>query len=152
MAAGRRLDRAGRCARADRRSAPRSSRKARGSIARRVAPIVVLALVANAGLIRDRLDVRLPDAIVAPALLMVWLVYQAWRMPPRPVWLAARVVAVAALLVTMRYAAVMGSVRGTARPRECAGGTRSRSRASGIARARDGSAVGRTARAVSRRR
>jgi len=79
-------------------------------IARRVAPIIVLALVTNAGLIRDRLDVRLPDAIVAPALLMVWLVYQAWRMPPRPVWLAARIVAVAALLVTMRYAAVMGSV------------------------------------------
>jgi hypothetical protein len=79
-------------------------------LARRVAPIIVLAVVANAGLIRDRLDVRLPDAIVAPALLMVWLVYQAWRMPLRPVGLVARVVAVAALLVTMRYAAVMGSV------------------------------------------
>jgi hypothetical protein len=34
-----------------------------------------LAIVTNVGLIRDRLDVRLPDAIVAPALLMVWLVY-----------------------------------------------------------------------------
>ena len=40
----------------------------------RVVPLIVLALVANAGLIRDRLDVRLPDAIVAPALLMAWLV------------------------------------------------------------------------------
>lgn len=79
-------------------------------LARRVAPIIVLAVVANAGLIRDRLDVRLPDAIVAPALLLVWLVSQAWRMPLRPVGLVARVVAVAALLVTMRYAAVMGSV------------------------------------------
>ncbi len=79
-------------------------------MARRVAPIVVLAVVGNAGLIRDRLDVRLPDAVVAPALLMVWLVYQAWRMPLRPVGAAARVVAVVALLVTMRYAAVMGSV------------------------------------------
>jgi hypothetical protein len=78
--------------------------------ARRVAPIVVLALVANAGLIRDRLDVRLPDAIVAPALLIAWLVHQVWRMPPRPLWLAARIVAVAAVLVTMRYASVMGSV------------------------------------------
>jgi hypothetical protein len=78
--------------------------------ARRVAPIVVLALVANAGLIRDRLDVRLPDAIVAPALLMAWLVDQVWRMPPRPIWLAARIATVAALLVTMRYASVMGSV------------------------------------------
>jgi hypothetical protein len=79
-------------------------------IARSVLPIVVLAIVTNAGLIRDRLDVRLPDAIVAPALLMVWLVYQAWRMPPRAVGLAARVVATIALLMTMRYAAVMGSV------------------------------------------
>jgi hypothetical protein len=78
--------------------------------ASRVAPIVVLALVTNAGLIRDRLDVRLPDAIVAPALLMAWLVYQVWRVPPRPLWLAARIVAVAAVLVTMRYASVMGSV------------------------------------------
>jgi hypothetical protein len=78
--------------------------------ARHIAPIVVLALVANAGLIRDRLDVRLPDAIVPPALLMVWLVYQVWRMPPRPLALATRIVAVAGLLMTMRYAAVMGSV------------------------------------------
>ena len=78
--------------------------------ARQVAPIVVLAIVANAGLIRDRLDVRLPDAIVAPALLMAWLVSQVWRPPPRPMWLVARIVAVAALLVTMRYASVMGSV------------------------------------------
>jgi hypothetical protein len=77
---------------------------------RRVVPLIVLAVVGNAGLIRDRLDVRLPDAIVAPALLMVWLVYQAWRIPPRPLGLAARVIATAALIVTMRYAAVMGSV------------------------------------------
>jgi hypothetical protein len=79
-------------------------------IARRIGPIVVLALVANAGLIRDRLDVRLPDAIVAPALLMVWLVHQAWRTPARPLGLAARIVAVALLLATLRYAAEMGRV------------------------------------------
>lgn len=79
-------------------------------IARGVLPIVVLAIVANAGLIRDRLDVRLPDAIVAPAVLMVWLVYQAWRLPVRPVGIAARAVASIALLLTMRYAAVMGNV------------------------------------------
>jgi hypothetical protein len=80
------------------------------TIARRVLPLVVLAIVTNGGLIRDRLDVRLPDAIVAPALLMVWLVSQAWRMPPRGAGLAARAVATIALLMTMRYAAVMGSV------------------------------------------
>jgi hypothetical protein len=78
---------------------------------RRVAPIVALALVANAGLIRaDRIDVRLPDAIVVPALLMVWLISMVWRMPPRPLWLAARIAAVALLLATMRYASVMGNV------------------------------------------
>jgi hypothetical protein len=80
------------------------------STVRSVAPIVVLALIANAGLIRDRLDVRLPDAIVVPALLMVWLVSLVWRMTPRPLSLAARIVAVAALLMTMRYASVMGNV------------------------------------------
>lgn len=79
------------------------------STARRVAPIVVLALVANAGLIRDRLDVRLPDAIVAPALLLAWLIHQAWTPRPSAVWLAVRVCGVAALFVTMGYAAVMGS-------------------------------------------
>ena len=80
-------------------------------IARRVLPIVALAIVTNVGLIRgDRLDVRLPDAIVAPALLMVWLVSQAWRMPLRPFAIAARAAATVVLLLTMRYAAVMGSV------------------------------------------
>jgi hypothetical protein len=87
----------------------RASRADAWSTARRVAPIAVLALVANAGLIRDRLDIRLPDAIVAPALLMAWLVHQAWKPRPSPVWLAVRILGVAALLVTMGYAAVMGS-------------------------------------------
>ena len=79
------------------------------STVRRVAPIAILALVADAGLIRDRLDVRLPDAIVAPALLMAWLVHQAWKPPPTPTWMALRTLGVAAMLVTMGYAAVMGS-------------------------------------------
>jgi hypothetical protein len=79
------------------------------STARRVAPIAVLALVADAGFIRDRLDVRLPDAIVAPTLLMAWLIHQVWQQPPRPVWLAARALGVAGLAITMWYAAVMGS-------------------------------------------
>jgi hypothetical protein len=80
------------------------------AILQRVTPLVVLAVVANAGLIRDSLDVRLPDAIVPPALLLAWLAGQAWKTPPRPIGLAARIAAVAVLLTTMLSAAVMGSI------------------------------------------
>jgi len=79
-------------------------------MARRVLPIVVLAVVANAGLIRDALDVRLPDAIVAPALLMSWLVSRTGRLPARPAGRAMRIVAGALLLATANSAAVMGRI------------------------------------------
>ena len=83
VAAGRRVACADRCARAPRRSPRPSSRGRVDDRAPRRCRSSSLRWSTNAGLIRDRLDVRLPDAIVAPALLMVWLVYQAWRMPPR---------------------------------------------------------------------
>lgn len=79
-------------------------------VVQRVAPIVVLALVADAGMIRDRLDVRLPDAIVAPALLMVWLAARTWHIPGRALRLAAQGLAVSAVIVTMGCAVVMGNI------------------------------------------
>jgi hypothetical protein len=75
---------------------------------RRVLPVIVLALVANAGMIRDSLDARLPDAVVAPALLMVWLVRQAWHPFPVAMAVVARVAAVAVLALTIGCASVMG--------------------------------------------
>jgi hypothetical protein len=75
---------------------------------KRVLPVIVLALVANAGLIRDALDVRLPDAVVPPALLMAWLVRQAWRPPATPVSLAGRVAGIAVLAITVGCASVLG--------------------------------------------
>ena len=76
--------------------------------ARLIAPVAVLALVVNAGLIRDALDARLADAVVAPAILLAWLARQAWR-PSRPTvaW-AARIVAVSMLAVTVGSDAVRG--------------------------------------------
>jgi len=88
------------------------AKKAEASrILRQIAPLVTLALVANMGLIRDRLEVRLPDAIVAPALLLVWLVYQTWQRLPAPFSFsfAARTMSLAALLITIWCAALMGN-------------------------------------------
>jgi hypothetical protein len=75
---------------------------------RRVGPIVALALIADAGLIRDQLEVRLPDAIVAPALLFAWLIAQAWMPQPRLRSTLVRAVCVASVLVTMWSVSVMG--------------------------------------------
>jgi hypothetical protein len=76
---------------------------------RRVGPIVVLAIVANAGLIRDQLHVRLPDAIVPPALLIAWLVRQAWLPRPPLVSMPLRLTCTAALLATIGCAAILGN-------------------------------------------
>lgn len=82
-------------------------------------PVIGLAVIANAGLIRDQLETRLPDAIVAPALLMVWLVRQVWGLPPawpRPApglpqaWpvMALRAACVAVVMMTFYSVSVMG--------------------------------------------
>ncbi len=77
--------------------------------ARLIVPVATLALVADAGLIRDALDARLADAVVAPAVLMAWLAWQAWRPAPTASGWALRVVSVALVAVTVGSAAVMGS-------------------------------------------
>jgi len=75
---------------------------------RRVAPLVALALIVNAGLIRDQLEVRMPDAIVAPVLLLAWLVGEAWRQRPLSRAIALRTVSVAAVMLTMWSGSIIG--------------------------------------------
>jgi hypothetical protein len=79
------------------------------TMAQRVMPLVVLALVADLALIRDRLEVRLPDAIVAPSLLLVWLAARAWRRMPRTASITARILSVGALIMTLWSASSMGA-------------------------------------------
>jgi hypothetical protein len=84
------------------------SRSTAWPIVRVIVPLAVLALVADAGMIRDSLDARLADAVVAPAILLAWLVRQAWRPLPAAVAWPLRAAASIALMVTIGSAAVMG--------------------------------------------
>lgn len=78
------------------------------STVRRVGPLTALAAIANAGLIRDQLEVRLPDAIVAPALLFAWLVGQAWMRQPFVRSFVLRAGSVAAIVMTLWSVSIMG--------------------------------------------
>ena len=88
------------------------------SLARLIVPLATLALVADAGLIRDALDARLADAVVAPAVLMAWLARQAWRpasgaaawalRPTVAAW-TLRAASVVLVAITIGSAAVMGN-------------------------------------------
>ena len=68
----------------------------------RVLPLAVLALLVNAGVIRDSLWVRLPDAIAPAVLLLAALlpVALAWR----PAWARAAATAAAILVVVLTTA------------------------------------------------
>jgi hypothetical protein len=74
---------------------------------RRVGPLIALALIVNAGLIRDQLEVRMPDAIVAPALLLAWLVAETWRHPFRRA-IALRAASLTAVALTLWSASIIG--------------------------------------------
>ena len=54
-----------------------------------VVVVAVVAVAENFGLIRDRLDVRIPDAIVPAVVLGAWLAHRAWLARPRYVWVPA---------------------------------------------------------------
>ena len=75
----------------------------------RIVPLAVLALLVNAGLLRDSLWVRLPDVIVPAVLLLAALlpVTGAWR----AAWAraAARAVAAVVVILTAGSAVVVGS-------------------------------------------
>jgi hypothetical protein len=75
---------------------------------RRVVPLIALALIVNAGLIRDQLEVRMPDAIVAPALLLAWLVTETWRPHPFRHAIALRAAGLAAVAFTLWSASIIG--------------------------------------------
>jgi hypothetical protein len=62
---------------------------------RLLAPLIVLAVVVNAGFLRDPLEYRLADAAVPSILLAAWLAGCAWRV----VRIGPRVIAVAAVAV-----------------------------------------------------
>ena len=70
-----------------------------------VSALVLLALLVNAGFLRDILRTRLPDASVPPALLGAWVLGLCWigRWRRRGLQLAARLVVIAGLMVS--YAA-----------------------------------------------
>jgi hypothetical protein len=80
-------------------------------LVRRVVPIATLALVADFGLIRDALDARLADAVVAPAVLMAWLARQAWCPAPMAAAWTLRSASVVLIAITIGSAAAMGDTR-----------------------------------------
>jgi hypothetical protein len=76
-----------------------------------VVPLIVVATLANAGLIRDTLSARLPDAVVPAALLLGWLVMavvQARWSPVKPLmWVASSAV----VAITLATAADVGATK-----------------------------------------
>jgi len=70
------------------------------STAARVAPIIVIAALANHGFLRETLSDRLADAIVPAVLLASWLAVAVRMAPPRPMaGIAAAVIAMSAVAV-----------------------------------------------------
>ena len=77
--------------------------------AQRVGPIVLLTWLANTGLISDRVEVQLPDAIVGVSLLLVWLAAEGWRPFRRPLSIVVRTASVGVLLVSFWSSAALGN-------------------------------------------
>jgi hypothetical protein len=63
-----------------------------------IVPLILVAALVNAGLIRDTLSARLPDAVVPAALILGWMSAGASRLRPSPragvVWLTCAIVVV----------------------------------------------------------
>ena len=76
-----------------------------------VVPLIVVALLANFGLIRDTVSARLPDAVVPVSMLLGWLVAVMLRLRPSPArsltWIAAATVVV----FTMASATAVGATK-----------------------------------------
>jgi hypothetical protein len=89
----------------------RAAGRLNGHAATVIGALIVLALAANAGLIRGNLAVWLPDAIVPAVLLMAWLLPIAWALPAGPRRVAARFAVVVVVAGTVVATAEAGDFR-----------------------------------------
>ena len=87
-----------------------------------VVPLIVVAVLANAGLIRDTISARLPDAIVPVSLLLGWLLAGAMRMHSLRGRGLAWVAATALVTVTLASATVISSTKEQLEKAEMLGG------------------------------
>ena len=76
-----------------------------------VVPLIVVAVLANVGLIRDTVSARLPDAIVPVSLLLGWLLAGAVRVHSLTGRGVAWVAATAMVTLTLASATVISSTR-----------------------------------------
>jgi hypothetical protein len=87
-----------------------------------IVPLILVAVLANVGLIRDTVSARLPDAVVPAAMLLGWLIKAAVEVRPplrRGLACAAATIVVA---VTMITATVVGATREQLEKAEMDGG------------------------------
>jgi hypothetical protein len=77
----------------------------------KIAAVVLVAVVAGVGLLRQPLEARIADAVVAPLVLSAWLIGQWLNDRERPAWrrVVRRVVVVATLVMVTRSAVVIGA-------------------------------------------
>ena len=87
-----------------------------------VVPLIVVAVLANVGLIRDTVSARLPDAIVPVSLLLGWLLAGAVRVHSLTGRGLAWVAATALVTLTLASATVIGSTKEQLEKAEMLGG------------------------------
>ena len=87
-----------------------------------VGPLIVVTVLVNAGLIRDTLSARLPDAVVPAALLLGWLMASAYRVRPSPRAAAAWLTCTMVAAITVASAASVGDTKSQLEKAEMLGG------------------------------
>jgi hypothetical protein len=76
-----------------------------------VLPLIVVALLADFGLIRDTVSARLPDAVVPAALLLGWLIAIVVRLRPAPMRSVTWAATATIVVLTMTSAAAIGDTK-----------------------------------------
>lgn len=86
----------------------------------KIAAVLLVGIVTFVGFVREALEARIADAVVAPVVLGAWLIARWLRASPPVTWRrAVRVVVVAAVLVLVgRSVAIAGAVRARLDPAE----------------------------------